>query len=272
MPRHHTIISGTGRAGTTFLVQLLTELGLDTGFPNAHAQIYPNANAGMEFDIRNPNNAPYIVKSPGLCDYLDEALQGDEIVIDHAIIPMRDLYTAAQSRRTVTSKADPSLAVVPGGLWPTKETGSQEAKNQEWILAGRLYNLIYTLAKHDIPVVLLLFPRVVNDPEYLYRKLRFVLGDISYDTFFKAFQAISRPELVHDFTEQNNKANLENSKITEKPVTRERTGQLIEQDQIEHELEAQLSQKEQALQEILNSRAWKFVIVLRKLRSWFLPQ
>lgn len=33
MPKHHIIISGTGRAGTTFLVQLLTELELDTGFP-----------------------------------------------------------------------------------------------------------------------------------------------------------------------------------------------------------------------------------------------
>src|SRR6516164_482379 len=30
--RHHTIISGTGRAGTTFLVKLLTNLGLDTGY------------------------------------------------------------------------------------------------------------------------------------------------------------------------------------------------------------------------------------------------
>jgi hypothetical protein len=62
MSKHHVIISGTGRAGTTFLVQLLTELGLDTGFPDAHSQIFPNCNAGMEYDIRDPK-APYIVKS-----------------------------------------------------------------------------------------------------------------------------------------------------------------------------------------------------------------
>ena len=31
-PRHHVIITGTGRAGTTFLMELLTNLGLDTGF------------------------------------------------------------------------------------------------------------------------------------------------------------------------------------------------------------------------------------------------
>jgi hypothetical protein len=271
MPRHHLIISGTGRAGTTFLVQLLTELGLDTGFANSHAQIYENANAGMEFDIRNPN-APYIIKSPGLCDYLDDALQGDEIIVDYAIIPMRDLYSAAQSRRHVTSKADPNLAVVPGGLWPTEKIGSQEAKDQEWILAEKLYKLMYTLAKHDIPVFLLLFPRFAGDPEYLYQKLKFIVADIPYDTFLRAFQAISKPELVHDFRQQNNsKDNLDYSNLVQKSVVHEQTRQLMEKEQVEQELKAQLSQKEQALQEIFNSRAWKFVMALRRLRAWLLP-
>jgi hypothetical protein len=194
MPRHHTIISGTGRAGTTFLVQLLTELGLDTGFPNAHAQIFSHANAGMESDIRKPD-APYIVKSPWLCDYLDEVLQKGDVIVDHAIIPMRDLYSAAQSRRSVSSQADPSLGNVPGGLWHTKEPG-----NQETVLTMQLYKLMHTLAKHDIPLVLLLFPRFVTDPEYLYQKIGFLLGPISYETFLRAFQVIGQPNLVHDFT------------------------------------------------------------------------
>jgi hypothetical protein len=195
MTQHHIIISGTGRAGTTFLVQLLTELGLDTGFSNVRSQIDPNCNAGMELDIREPN-APYIIKSPWLCDYLDEVLKGGNVVADYAIVPVRDLYSAAQSRRDVASKADPSLEPdsVPGGLWHTKEPG-----NQEMILTGQLYKLVYALAKYDVPIVLLLFPRFVNDPEYLYRKIGFALGDIKYDIFLKAFQVISQPELVHDF-------------------------------------------------------------------------
>ena len=130
MPRHHIIISGTGRAGTTFLVQLLTELGLDTGFPRAVSQTDANSNAGMELDIRDIK-APYIIKNPWLCDYLDEI--------------------------------------------------------------------------HDVPLVLLLFPRFVSDPEYLYQKIKFALGDIDYSTFFKTFQTVSRPELIHDFTLQENK-------------------------------------------------------------------
>ena len=31
-PRRHVVITGTGRAGTSFLVELLTHLGLETGF------------------------------------------------------------------------------------------------------------------------------------------------------------------------------------------------------------------------------------------------
>lgn len=203
MPRHHIIISGTGRAGTTFLVLLLTELGLDTGFADGQSYVLPNCNAGMELDIRQPN-APYIVKSPWLCDYLDETLQAGDIVVDFAIIPMRDLYSAAQSRRDVTNRSISSLNVepddVPGGLWHTKEP-----ENQENILAIQLYKLIYSLAKYDVPLTLLSFPRLVNDPEYLYRKIEFVLGGIDYDTFFKTFQIISQPKLVHDFTRRENK-------------------------------------------------------------------
>ncbi|HEX5944565.1 MAG TPA: hypothetical protein VFY66_19935 [Anaerolineales bacterium] len=195
MPKHHMIISGTGRAGTTFLVQLLTELGLDTGFKKGKS-VDPTSHAGMELDIRDPN-APYVIKSPWLCDYLDEVLQNGDIVVDQAIVPMRDLFSAAQSRREVTRKAQSGNSEVPGGLWHTKNP-----EDQETILVTQLYKLFFALAKHDVPLVLLLFPRLVKDPRYLYQKIRFLLGDIRYDTFLVAFQNISRPELVHDFARE----------------------------------------------------------------------
>jgi hypothetical protein len=53
--KHHVIISGTGRAGTTFLVQLLTALSLDTGFKPGTTPVFAHCNAGMEQDIRKPN-------------------------------------------------------------------------------------------------------------------------------------------------------------------------------------------------------------------------
>ena len=201
MSRHHCIISGTGRAGTTFLVQLLTALKLDTGYDHPTSNIDPKSNAGMERDIRQAD-VPYIVKSPLLCDHLDEALQGNRIVIDHAIIPMRDLYSAAESRRAVHRKAGPVTPpgeVVLGGLWHTKVPEEQES-----VLARQLHSLFYVIAKHDIPVTLLHFPRLVTEPEYLYKKIGFLFPDIGYDAFLQCFRKVSRPELVHDFQANSN--------------------------------------------------------------------
>src|SRR5437660_11896971 len=73
MNRSHVVISGTGRAGTTFLVQLLTHLGLNTGFDIDKMEVHPIARAGLEMNIRD-ENAPYIVKTPSLCDSLEDVL------------------------------------------------------------------------------------------------------------------------------------------------------------------------------------------------------
>ncbi|HHY85893.1 MAG TPA: hypothetical protein GYA07_10250 [Verrucomicrobia bacterium] len=192
MTRRHVIISGTGRAGTTFLVQLFTVLGLDTGYSDPQAKVFARSNAGMEWNIQR-DDAPYIVKSPELCERLEEALQNPEIVVEHALVPMRDLFSAAESRRAVARKGSPKF-LVPRGLLRIRKPDEQET-----VLAHRLYSLMYTLARHDIPLTLLFFPRFVNDPEYLYGKVRFLIPDTSYETFKKGFDAVSRPDMVHDF-------------------------------------------------------------------------
>lgn len=191
MPKHHLIISGTGRAGTTFLVQLFTELGLDTGFSHADSQVDPACNAGMEWDLTHPS-APYVVKKPALGQDLDELLETGNIVIDCAIIPIRELYASAESRRTVQRNS--KSHDVPGGLILTPNPGDQEAA-----LAMQLHHLVHTLAKHDVPMVWLHFPRLVQDADYLYKKLTPVLTDHDRETFSAAFEAVSRPELVHHF-------------------------------------------------------------------------
>jgi hypothetical protein len=195
---HHLVISGTGRTGTTFLVQLFTELGLDTGFADSSAGIFEICNAGMEWDLRSPD-VPYVVKDPRLCDYLDDLLQENRIVIDHAFVPVRDLYSAAESRRHVTQRADPALGRfgIPGGLWDTNAP-----EQQEDVLARYFHQLIQTLTKNDIPLTLLSFPRIVLDPDYLYQKVSPVVAVVGFDLFLEAFSRVARPELVHDFRER----------------------------------------------------------------------
>ncbi|MBU1669550.1 MAG: glycosyltransferase [Actinobacteria bacterium] len=197
-PRRHVIITGTGRAGTTFLVQLLTALGLDTGFHEGNLVLDENARAGLEWDIRE-EGAPYVIKNPWFCDYAEEVLARDDIVIEHVFIPMRDLEAAAESRRyvveTAVSKGREPTGLL-GGLWHT-DTGSE----QEAVLLNQIYKLVYALSDSAVPVTLMRYPRFMKDASYLYRKLEPILGDISFDRFEEAFRRTVKPEIMHSFTE-----------------------------------------------------------------------
>lgn len=201
MSKHHIIISGTGRAGTTFLIQLYTSLGCHTGFADLTSAVSSNCNAGMEWDIRQAD-APYIIKSPWLCDYLDDALENADIVIDQALIPVRHLYSAAESRRDVMRRTESNLysEEIPGGLWHTSDPQKQEA-----VLANQLYKMIYTIAKRDIPMTLMYFPRFIHEAEYLYRKIEATLNGIRYERFLEIFRQVARPELVHEFNPRSSR-------------------------------------------------------------------
>jgi hypothetical protein len=191
-PAHKVIITGTGRAGTTFLVRLLTELGLDTGYTrrNWSRDYFTHCDAGLEHDLAGLA-APYIVKNPALCDTLDPILADGRIVIDHAFIPIRELDAVAFSRIRVGGANES----VPGGLLKNADPDRQKA-----VLAEMFHQLVHTLVAHDIPHTFLLFPRFACDPGYAYARLRLLLGHVPYHTFREAFLRVSNPALIHDFS------------------------------------------------------------------------
>ena len=159
------IIAGTGRAGTTLLVQILTDLGLDTGFA-PDAPIDDRAAAGLELPAA-ARNSPRIVKSPHLSRWLAGLLDAGRIEVEHVIIPIRDLDVAAASRvRMARYGADLHTW---GGLF-----GTTRATRQREALALIEYELLYTIARHDLAHTLLEFPRFAHDWEYTYAKLGFL--------------------------------------------------------------------------------------------------
>ena len=189
--RHHVIITGTGRAGTTFLMELLTSLGLDTGYQDYANLIDQSSKAGLEKDIRE-ENTPYIVKNPSLCDMLAEILEKGSIVVDHAFVPVRDIGAAARSRERVVNRAiSYNEKRKWGGFWDAADVNQQEA-----VLRHKLSELIVTLAQHDVATTLLAFPRLVQDAPYLYAKLQPVLGTISFSIFEEIYHRVARPNLV----------------------------------------------------------------------------
>lgn len=205
--RHHAVITGTGRAGTTFLVELLTELGLDTGFSSRDLAQRKSAvaQAGLEIDVRR-DGAPYIVKAPGFCDYAPQVFAQPEIVIDHIFVPMRELHDAAASRRRVM---DLHLAGMPWlrrmKVWLKRKelagglVGTRSGENQEQVLSDRLYRLMLATADQPAKLTLLRFPRLVNDSAYLFDKLQPLLHDISFERFDRVHRRLAQPGLVHRF-------------------------------------------------------------------------
>jgi hypothetical protein len=191
VPVHKLLITGTGRAGTTFLVQLLTELGLDTGYPpgSRSADYFDHCSAGLERDMK-VEASPYVVKNPAFCDTLPGLIATGCFKIDHVLVPMRQLDDAARSRIRVGGRD----GLVPGGLLGTADPAAQKG-----VLAERFHRLMHALAAHDVPHTLLHFPRLALDADYAWVKLRFLIPGVDRDGFGEVFRRLSHPELIHQF-------------------------------------------------------------------------
>ena len=191
---HKCVIAGIGRSGTTFLVRLFTELGLDTGFSDPEkfaAYFNVAANAGLEINPLKVHQSPYIVKDPRFVDYVAELTASGRYVVDHVFIPIRALEAAAMSRVHVAQRTGSHI----GALWRTQQPHLQKA-----VLAETFYHLIYQLTVFQIPFTLVEFPRLVNDGDYAWEKLTFLTSVVEREMFLTAYRKGARPEDVHQFS------------------------------------------------------------------------
>lgn len=196
--KSHVVIAGNGRAGTTYLVHLLTALGLNTGFKlnEIDRLIDDNAKAGLEWDVR-AEDAPFICKSPWFSEFAADAL--NRVKINHIIIPVRDFNDAAESRIRVTKDYQSitnsqETKWIPGGLVFT-----EKFEDQLFQLQVQFIRLMQVIADYHVPVTFISFPRFAKDPEYLYKKLEFLLKKIDYEHFLKIYLQITRPDYIHQF-------------------------------------------------------------------------
>lgn len=197
--RHKVVITGPGRSGTTFLMQLLTDLHFDTGFSSDSMDISAVSHAGLEQGLfskphrKAPLTPNYIIKSPLISDILELGCEREDLVLDHVYIPIRPLTDVAKSRARVSEIAGGEH---PGGL----ESGASY-ETQLDRSARSFYALMDTVTRHEISYSLIAFPRLVDDCDYLYRKLHFLCAGIDYSTFKTAFDQRVNPDLVNRFGE-----------------------------------------------------------------------
>ena len=203
--KHHLLIAGTGRAGTSFLVQYLTACGLDTHLArNPEDRLDENANAGLEDFPTGDANLPYVIKSPWLYEFVDELLARDDIQVDAVIIPMRALVEAATSRVVNELRARLGNEGLPSELtrwhtWGSTPGGVVYSLNpidQARLLSMGFHRVIHACVKKRIPLLFMEFPRFITDGEYLYEQLRPILNGVDLSTAMLAHAQTARPDKV----------------------------------------------------------------------------
>ena len=269
--REHVIISGTGRAGTTLLVQYFTRLGLDTGFSveQAASDVDPIASAGLEFSDLSDEALPYIVKSPSLCETLGEALNKKSVRIKAAIIPIRELEQAALSRVRITEEAARqgfNGTEHPGGLW-----GTANLEEQQSALARRFFDLIFTLTQYQVPIYFLFFPRFASDTDYLHSVLEPFLREhgVTAEQSEAALLEVAKAELIHENFAKPTRASdiLADSSAEVGGCVSDRLGDVGEATrdlatQIQH-LQGRLGESQLKYERLLRTRSWRFTRPLR---------
>lgn len=190
------IITGPGRAGTSFLVRLLTRLGEDTGF-TAHQEAYnEDWRAGCEHQIitdildgelvtRKLKEAPRILKSPDWSLVLKHLVLLGWMEVDHVLIPFRDLDVSARSRLDV------------GLDWMVSEdsTGELRVQEQANIHAIALARTLEACWICGLPHTILMFPHLVQDGGYCYGRLSRAFT-LDREVFDGVFAELARPEQV----------------------------------------------------------------------------
>jgi hypothetical protein len=198
--RRHVMITGTGRAGTTALVQFFTALGFDTGYSldEAMTRVDRLSKAGLEHTVID-ESSPHVVKSPWLVDTIDRIMSNPAIEIECAILCIRDLHSAAESRRWVHDLA--ALETAEPASWAGSIWKTHDPSQQADVLARVVYDLVLGLSARPIRPVLLQFPRFVLDADYLHECLAdlFERHGKSREKVMQAHWQVFDPTLIHDF-------------------------------------------------------------------------
>lgn len=196
-------ITGPGRSGTTFLVQLLTRLGLDTGFEpynegyieswRAGCEAGPDAEIfvkGHDFIRKAFSDSPRIIKGPVWAYLLKYFVINEVIEIERVVMPLRDLTLGARSRLSV--ELDFMLDKNFIGL---KMEGQHKGEHQENILAMLVGKVVEACYIYDIPLTMMRFPEIVTDEDYCYRKVC-EIEHIDRKEFSRVWKGLANPEQI----------------------------------------------------------------------------
>ena len=176
--RGKILITGTGRAGTTFLMIIFSYLNLDTGYNRKSftSHISTNCNSGLEVCVSQIfKRKQKIIKNPRIFTCVDDIISKGKVEL--VIIPIRNYDESATSRV--------KHGIDKGGYF------GQGVKDKDTQLSFYYENMakyIYNMVKYDIPTIFIDFTRMVSNPKYLFDSLMPLLKHISYEDFLEAYE------------------------------------------------------------------------------------
>ncbi len=185
------LITGSGKCGTTFFMQLLTELHFDTGYE-------PGNIRWGEWNVNHSNaileGQPYILKSPSFCSnsrILDLSDRWNWNV-EHVYILLRD-FDAVANNRWKRWREKNGMSLITDQEYKRKD---EKWRNYKKKAARSVGSVMLQLVSKDIPYTFLLFPRIITDPEYLWSNCK-LLQTLDYETFKVGFDKIADTDQVH---------------------------------------------------------------------------
>ncbi len=185
------LVTGPGKCGTTFLMELLTELGLDTGYK-------PGTVGNGEWNVQHSdatlNGQPRILKSPsfGTNKRILDLRERWGWNIEHVYILLRDFDDVANNRWK-RWREKKGLPLIEDQEYKRKDERWRSYKKKAERCVG---SLVYQVISEDIPYTFLMFPRIISDPWYLYHRCA-LLRDIDYDDYKEEFNKIADTDKVH---------------------------------------------------------------------------
>jgi hypothetical protein len=207
-PREKVLITGSGRSGTTFLVVLLSRLGYWTGVKKEQLykeRLWEEKRAGIEpnitqeeWDIWHLNEkladeiairiAP-IVKAPNMGPDIARLMAYGVLDFKHIIIPVRYMKEAAKSR------VDVNLHWNTDWREPSKNK-EEEYLFQEKVLHWAVGKTIEGVGLFDIPLTIMNFPAIVQDPNYCFYKLKIPFPNIEKKEFMEVWKKTANPKMI----------------------------------------------------------------------------
>jgi len=168
-----SIVTGTGRSGTTLFIQIMADLG----FTVVKGAYNNKAKGGLEYILNKDSNimnvvkSPPIFKDPRLLFNLHEVLEKFKTLkINRAFLCMREYEYSAKSG------IDKDL------VWKESYNlnDSTLLDRQIDFHQKNIGKFIETISVNEIPLTILHFPRFTN-AEYLFRKLKGTEFECSLD-------------------------------------------------------------------------------------------